>query len=381
MSDETVKGGEAAPSLLDQTLSATMRVPRFAPFEGPERPEAPQAPDNAAPEPQAETDDPLPSPSLRVLPPAALLRREPTRFHPDEAAAITAKVAKRPVRDLDYRTPPRLGHPSGAVVQARPEDGQLTFATFGLVGPGGTLPRHHTATVAAEVRKRSRALHGFIDLLARRLAGQFVEAGAKYRPTRNPEPAQRILAAAIGMGTKGLEGRMAIPVDALLYHAGNLASRSRSVERLRALLEAETERQVEIEEFAGGWMRLPTTEQSRMPAGRGAPQHCGLGSTAVLGAQVWDAQARFIIRIGPLTRPEFDALLPGQPAYKRVTDLTRFFVGLDTGFAINLVLKAEDVPQASLGGGARLGWSSWPATPKARTADVRDAIFEPQDIT
>jgi type VI secretion system protein ImpH len=372
---------ESAPSILDQAMEATMRAPRFAPFEGPERPEAPAGEGGGAPAPAPAADEPLPSPSLRVLPPAALLRREPTRFHPDEAAAVAAQVSKRPVRELDYRSPPRLGHAAGAVVQARPEDGQLTFATFGLIGPGGTLPRHHTATVAAEVRKRSRALHGFVDMLARRLAGQFVAAGAKYRPTRDPEPARRALAAAIGMGTKGLDGRMAIPAEALLYHAGNLASRSRSVDRLRGLLEAETERRVEIEEFAGGWMRLPGTEQSRLPAGRGAPQHCGLGSTAVLGAQVWDAQARFIIRIGPLTRPEFEALLPGQPAHKRVTDLTRLFVGLDTGFAINLVLKAEDVPQASLGGGARLGWSSWPATPKARTADVRDAIFEPQDIT
>ncbi|HEY4254650.1 MAG TPA: type VI secretion system baseplate subunit TssG [Roseomonas sp.] len=381
MSAEPKEGeGGGTPSLLDKTLDATMNTPRFRAFEGPERPAA--APVAAVHlDGVVEAGDPPPSPSLRTLPPAVLLRREPTRFHPDEAAAITAQVSKRPVRDLNYRTLPRLGHPAGAVTQARPDEGELTLATFGLIGSGGTLPRHHTATVAAELRKRSRALHGFLDLLAQRMAGQFVAAGAKYRPTRDPEPARRALAAAIGMGTKGLDGRMAVPPDALLYHAGNLSSRSRSAERLRGLLEAETERPVEIEEFAGGWMRLPPTEQSRLPAGRGAGQHGGLGSTAVLGAQVWDAQARFIIRIGPLTRPEFEALLPGEPAHKRVTDLTRLFVGLDTGFAINLVLKAEEVPQASLGGGARLGWSSWPATPKPRTAAARDAIFEPQDVT
>ena len=370
-----------APSLLDQALDRTMNAPRFGVLEGPERPVAPAVPARVLEGAEVAEGEPKPSPSLRILSPAGLLAREPTRFHPDEAAAITSRIAKKAPRALDFRSPVRLGAPAGAVVQAKPEEGQITLGTFGLIGPGGVLPRHHTAVVAGEVRKRSRALNAFMDLLARRMAGAFTEAGGKYRPTRNPEPARLALAATIGMATPGLDGRMALPLDALLYHSGNLASRSRSAERLRGMLEAETERAVEIEEFAGGWMRLPPTEQTRMPLGRGAPQHCGLGTTAVLGAQVWDAQARFIIRIGPLTREEFEALLPGRPMFKRVTDLARLFVGLDTGFAVNLVLKAEEVPQATLGGNTQLGWSSWPATAKPRTGHARDAIFEPQEVT
>jgi len=386
VSDETAEEKQAAEeasgaSLLEEALEKTLSAPRFGALEGPERPAAPTIPAATLPGVEVSAGEPPPSPSLRILSPAGLLAREPTRFHPDEAAAITARIAKKAPRDLDFRSPVRLGAAAGAVVQAKPEDGQITLGTFGLIGAGGVLPRHHTATVAAEVRKRSRALNAFMDLLARRMAGAFTESGAKYRPTRNPEPARLALAATIGMATPGLDGRMAMPLDALLYHAGNLASRSRSAERLRGMLEAETERAVEIEEFAGGWMRLPPTEQTRMQLGRGAPQHCGLGTTAVLGAQVWDAQARFIIRIGPLTREEFEALLPGRPMFKRVTDLARLFVGLDTGFAVNLVLKAEEVPQARLGGGTQLGWSSWPATAKTRTSNARDAIFEPQEVT
>lgn len=386
MSDEEgPEGPQAAAqasvtSLLDEALNKTMNAPRFGVLEGPERPAALAAPARTIAGPEVGAGEPKPSPALRILSPVGLLAREPTRFHPDEAAAITARVAKKAPRDLDFRSPVRLGAPAGAVVQAKPEEGQITLGTFGLIGPGGVLPRHHTAIVASEVRKRSRALNAFMDLLARRMAGALTEAGSKYRPTRNPEPARLALAAAIGMATPGLDGRMALPLDAVLYHSGNLASRSRSAERLRGMLEAETERAVEIEEFAGGWMRLPATEQTRMPLGRGAPQHCGLGTTAVLGAQVWDAQARFIIRIGPLTREEFEALLPGRPMFKRVTDLARLFVGLDTGFALNLVLKAEEVPQATLGGSTQLGWSSWPATAKPRTAHARDAIFEPQEV-
>ncbi len=242
MSDDTKE--EPAPavesrvaSLLDQALDMTIRAPRFGALEGPERPVAPTASERTIAGPEVGADEPKPSPSLRILSPAGLLAREPTRFHPDEAAAITARVAKKPARDLDFRSPVRLGAPAGAVVSAKPADGQITLGTFGLIGPGGVLPRHHTATVAGEVRKRSRALNAFMDLLARRMAGAFTEAGTKYRPTRNPAPARLALAATIGMATPGLDGRLALPLDALLYHSGNLASRSRSAERLRGMLD------------------------------------------------------------------------------------------------------------------------------------------------
>jgi type VI secretion system protein ImpH len=327
--------------------------------------------------------EPPPSPSLAPAAPLDRLRREPARFDLDQAVAVAQRASGvRPEEPeaLRLRTLSRLGMPAGAVVQAKPEEGELTLGTFGLVGAGGVLPRHHTATVAAEQRKRSLALHAFLDMVARRNVGLYPKAGAKYRPTRNPEPTARALSATIGMGTPHLDGRMPVRPEDLLFHAGNLAARTRSAERLRAMLEAETGRRVEIEEFAGGYIRLPEAEQTRMPRGRAAPQHCALGVSATAGAQVWDAQARFIIRFGPLTRAEFDALLPGTRAWLRITQLARLFVGQDTAFAVNLVLRAEEVPAAAAGGGARLGWSTWTGASRPRRKDARDALFEPREV-
>ena len=59
---------------------------------------------------------------------------------------------------------------------------------------------------------------------------------------------------------------------------------------------------------------------------------------------------------------------------------SELFVGPDTSFAVNLVLKKEEVPPARTGGGARLGWSSWSGTSRPRTADARDAVFEPREV-
>ncbi len=340
----------------------------------------------ATPEAAAETrpaPEPPPAPLLTPLSPLDRLKREPARFDLDQAVAVSARAAGASPdepEELALRTTARLAMPGGAVVAAKPEQGELTLGTFGLIGAGGVLPRHHSAMVAAEQRKRSLALHAFLDMLGRRTTGLYPKAGAKYRPTRNAEPTGRVLAAAIGMGTPHLDGRMPLPQEALLYHAGNLAARSRSGERLRAMLEAETGRPVEIEEFAGGYIRLPEEERSRMPKGRGAPQHCVLGVSTTAGAQVWDPQARFIIRFGPLDRAAFDSLLPGTPAWMRVTQLARLFVGPDTAFAVNLVLKKEAVPMGALGSTSRLGWTSWMGASKPRAKDARDALFEPREV-
>ncbi|MFT8246346.1 type VI secretion system baseplate subunit TssG [Roseomonas sp. BN140053] len=371
--------GEAAPS--GAAPDAVAGVP-------PER--VPDAPSGAAPA-QAATPipSPIPVPLHLALPlpgppepsPRDRLARTPGRFDLDQGIAVAAHGVD--ARDLHYRTSARLAHAEGAIVQADPAARTLTLATFGLIGPGGVLPRHHTATVATELRKRSAALHAFLDMLGGRFAGLWAKAGAKYRPTRDPQPAERALSAALGLGTPHLTERAGAPEPALLFHAGNLSARTRSAERLRAMLEEEAGGAVELVEFAGGWLRLPEEERTRL-GGRGRRggvpgQHSALGQGAVLGGQVWDAQSRFIVRIGPLPREAFEALLPGTPGHARLLALCRLHVGLDTGFALNPVLAREDVPALRLGAaaaGARLGWSSWLTRPTPRRRDGTEPIFD-----
>ena len=303
--------------------------------------------------------------------PMALLAQHPERFDFDQAVFVIAR-GRDPV-ELPYASVARLGLPLAEVAAADPASGRLTTPLFGLIGPGGTLPRHMTATAGGEQRRRNQALQAFLDMLARRLTGMWVRAGAKYRPTRDPLPTETALDALIGMGSPGLAGRLSVPEPSLRYHAGHLAARTRSAERLRALLAEETGSVVEIVEFAGGWLRLPPSEQSRM--GRA---HGRLGVDAALGAQVWDPQARFIIRLGPLDAARFAALLPGEPLFDRLCGLTRLFVGPEQDFVLNPILAAEAVPATRLGaGGGRLGLTSWMGQPKPRRAPAGDAFLRP----
>ncbi|MCK8785147.1 type VI secretion system baseplate subunit TssG [Roseomonas sp. NAR14] len=343
--------------------------PAGAPSAPPSR--RPDVPPGWSPQPGG------PLPGFRPPPapsPLQRLEREPTRFTLDQAAWVLAPDGD--ALSISFRTQPRLGLPAGEVAQANPAARELVAPTFGLIGPGGVLPRHYTAMVGAELRRRSLALHAFVDVLARRFTGLWVLAGAKYRPARDPGPTERALAAAIGLGTPHLAERLESPLAALLFHAGNLANRTGSAERLRGMLEAELGHRVEIEEFVGGWLRLPAGERTRLGGGRQPGQHAALGGGAALGAQVWDPQGRFVIRLGPLRLAQFEALLPGAPLHRRLIELSRLLVGPEQGFALNPVLRADEVPPARLGpAGARMGWTSWLGTGRPRRRDAAEAMF------
>jgi type VI secretion system protein ImpH len=309
--------------------------------------------------------------------PLERLQRQPTRFSIDQAAAVLAPALDPNV--IAFRTVPRLGAPGGEVTQVRVESRELASPTFGLTGAGGVLPRHYTAWVDNESRKRSMALQDFVDLLSRRFTGLFVQAGARHRPTRDPQPAAQVLAAAIGLGTPRLDASLQTPLDALLYHAGGLSSRSRSAERLRGMLSEETGSDVRIVEFEGGWTRLPLDEQTRLQAPGVAGRHARLGVDAAAGLQLWDPAARFVVRLGPLPLSRFRALLPGTTLHRRLVELTRLHVGLEQAFALNPVLAAHEVPALCLSasGSAQLGWTSWLTAPRPRRAPAADALLRP----
>jgi type VI secretion system protein ImpH len=334
-------------------------------------------------------------PVLPALSPFERLQREPNRFSLDQAAAVVAP-GQDPV-NIDFRSVARLGAPAGEVALRDGHPHALFSPSFGLIGPGGVLPRHYTAWVDAEAKRRSTAMHGFFDLLSRRFTGLYVKAGAKVRPTRNPALAQEVLAAAVGLGTPHLATALATPLPALLHHAGGLSARARSADRLSGMLSEEVGIAVRIVEFTGGWMRLPADEQTRLAALGQPGRHARLGVDASLGEQVWDPASRFTIELGPMPLDLFRSLLPGTPLHTRLVELTRLQTGLEQDFVFNPVLAADAVPPLRLGlpptgqadtgaspsgaGAARLGWTSWLTSPRPRRQPAAQARLQPHTGT
>lgn len=332
--------------------------------------------------------------------PLERLAAEPERFSFDAAVRLLAahRGAAEAAEAARFQAPHGLAYPPGDVLRFTPgAEGRphgLVVGLIGLTGPAGVLPRHYSEAVVQQVRGRARALPDFLDLLAQRLIAHFAAAGTKYRIHRAADvarlrgedglsPVAQALLAFAGHATPHLVERLEAGADPLIHYAGVFATRPRSAERLRALVSDWLGQPVEVVQFAGAWLPLPPDQRTRLPVGLGGGQFGRLGVDAAIGVRAWDASARVVLRLGPLSAAGFDAMLPDRPALGRLASLVRAFLGFETGFAVNPVLAAEAVAPLRLDAGAdpapRLGWNTWlPAA--RRTADGHEAVFEAEVV-
>jgi len=169
---------------------------------------------------------------------------------------------------------------------------------------------------------------------------------------------------------------MPIPDQLLLYYAGALGPQPRSALALQQMLEDILDVPVEVEQFVGGWYRLAPSTQCHVGDETGPAEQLGLG--AVAGDEMWDQQARVRLRLGPLTREQYERFLPNGRSYELLRTLARFFSHDQFDFDIQLVLAREDVPGCVLGADVEepppLGWRTWLRT-KPFTHDADDTIL------
>ena len=100
----------------------------------------------------------------------------------------------------------------------------------------------------------------------------------------------------------------------------------------------------------------------------------------VLGGRVWDEQGKFRLRVGPLTFARFRELLPGGASLRPLAQMARLFVDAEFDFDVQLVLKADEVPECKLSSSPGRGhaWAVMPGSGAGRPEqDVDDAVFAP----
>jgi type VI secretion system protein ImpH len=348
-----------------------------------------------------------------------LERAYPQRKHVGRAGPPRDEVVR-------FRAHLSLNFPPSSVYELdkpkAPELPPLMTVTFlGLTGPSGVLPRHYTELLIrldlenrTEGRRDARyALRAWLDQFNHRIVSLFYRAWEKYRfhivyegggPLRaEPDAFTQALFSFVGLGTPALRERLRVAtcveegegrprervlaeIDdlALLYYGGLLAQRPRTVVGLAQLLRDYFELPLEVQQFRGRWLRLDAGSQTRLGAA-----NCAMGLDAVAGERVWDVQSKLRLRLGPLRREQFDALLPDRsPSPQRKTflllvQLARLYLGPDFDFDVQLVLRKEDVPACRLtpeGLGPRLGWNTWMGS-EPRTRDAADPVFEGVEVT
>lgn len=272
---------------------------------------------------------------------------------------------------------------------------------FGLLGPHGPMPLHLTEYVRERLKQRSDPTSArFLDVFHHRMLSLFYRAWAQSQPAvQRDRPADdryaTWLGATLGLNPQ-LKARDSIPLDAKLFQAGLLGSRSRHPEGLAKLLGQFFRVKVRIQQHMPHWMPIDREDRSRLGYARNRFERVNfasaqLGATANAGHKVWDRQFKFRIELGPLTLAQYLAFLPGGTAWKRLHDWVRLYVGPDMIWDVELCLREKEVPPPRLGRHVRLGLTSWatgdprstrtpassPTTRADRQGDRRDLHLRP----
>ena len=287
-----------------------------------------------------------------------------------QTVGVDADIQREAVR---FRTRQTLSFPPSEIYQITREDGEsekppeMTVAFMGLTGPLGVLPHHYSELVIDRSRHKDTALWAFLDIFNHRILSLFYRVWKKYRfaiayEGRELDEFSSALFSIVGVGTHGLQRRLSLHDQILIYYGGLISQRPHSASAIAAILGDYFNVQVTANQFSGQWLKLGD-DITRL-----GHFNSQLGMTTIAGARVWDVQSKFRMRIGPLSLKEFQDFIPVGSAFRPATELLRLLVGLEFDFDLQLVLKAQAVPMCVLQTGPdapRLGWTSWLKTREA----------------
>ncbi len=293
-------------------------------------------------------------PALPRIGQAARPRDEAVRFGQQPSLAFEAAM----LAGLE-RAPDDGARHAQAEGQGAP---RLLVNVLGLLGANGPMPLHLTEYIRDRMRNlNDPTLARFLDMFQHRMIGLLYRAWSSAQPALSLDrPGEDRFAgyvgALIGIGMPSLRGRDAVPDAAKLHYAGRLAPHARGAAGLEAVLSDFFQAPVQVQQFVGHWMRLPADGMCRL---RGGARAARLGHDTVLGTQVWNAQHKFRLLIGPLDMEQAGGLLPGAPGMARLTAWVRQYAGLTHDWDVRLIIKKQCLPGLKLDKTAQLGWTSW----------------------
>lgn len=253
-----------------------------------------------------------------------------------------------------------LGFPVRDIAEAAsvPHEGgerlQLDVSFLTLYGADAPLPVHDTIRLLRTESGDNRA-RDFLDVFNHRLLSIMYRAWARSRPSASgarwgSTAAGRMLVALVD--PDGTLGPAAWTRPDLRF-AGRRGA-SGLARRIEALLPG---RPVRVE--SGVPQRVDIPDDQRCRLGLGATR---LGDDCVLGGSTWDATGRFRVHLGPLDRADFEALVPGSPLHREISELVEAWMATPLDWSLRVTLQANAASPARLGAsgpGTRLGVDAW----------------------
>ena len=250
---------------------------------------------------------------------------------------------------------------------------KLSVNFLGLFGPNGPMPVHITEYARErQLNAHDPTLVSFLDVFHHRILSLFYRAWAvnqKAADLDRPKDARFpiYIGTFLGIGIESLRDRDAVPDNAKLHFSGHLACKTRHAEGLEKIITDFFEMPAKVITFVGQWLVLPSSSQCRVGE---SPETGALGTTAIVGSRVWETQLKFRLRLGAMRLHDFYRMLPVGDAFRRLKCWVLNYSGQEYFWDVQLVLKAEDVPDTRLGKEGLLGWTTWlKSKPFERDAD------------
>lgn len=278
------------------------------------------------------------------------VRRERIFFRPDTALVFPATDVKG-VEGLDERN----------------QIARMTLTFMGLYGIGSPLPVYFYDELAVEDRD-TFPLRDFLDIFNHRLYSYFYRAWKKYRPEAQhrggveKEHEKRFLAVA-GLGTPRSDLMTQLPNPMrLAAYAAWFSPQVRHADGLRCLISGLMPGiPVQVEENIPRWVPIP--ERPKM--GAGSSIGMTLGSSATVGARIFDMSGQFRVVLGPITFYDYKAFLPGADKANLLDELVRSYAPDYLAYDVELHLDTSDIPPVRLGEKeVKLGLTTWLGKPK-----------------
>ena len=163
------------------------------------------------------------------------------------------------------------------------------------------MPIHITEYVRERIRNHGdHTLRRFFDIFHHRMTAMFYRAWARVRPTVSfDQPSSDrfgdYVGSLAGLGMDSLENRDAFPDLPKRHFVGLMSNQTHHAEGLLAILSGYFRLPVQLEEFIGQWIELPTNCRCLM-----GQSSSGLGVNTTVGSHVWDCQQKFRVIFGPL---------------------------------------------------------------------------------
>ncbi|HON22242.1 MAG TPA: type VI secretion system baseplate subunit TssG [Syntrophales bacterium] len=266
-------------------------------------------------------------------------------------------------RQIRVRPELSLAFPDADMVkiEATPPPGRfrITAAFLGLYGSSSPLPTFYTEDLLQELAQDRTVSRDFFDIFNYPLYAIYF-AIWKYHhlfysiaEETDPKVMERLFCL-VGLGSETLRKSIDNPYGMLRY-IGLATQFPRSAEGLRALLtDGLAEGAIKITQCQERRADIPVTQ--RLMLGKSGNV---LGEDAYLGREIADRTGKFRVHIGPVGREVFSRYLPGEPAFRKMSQYIGFYLDQPLEWDVEVIMNPLEAVTAGIGREAMLGCNTW----------------------